>query len=68
MATGPGLRLRTLPGIRSAQAERLLAVGIGLVLIHLMATAGWQLGSVATILVAIALRLIGPSRTHRGGR
>jgi hypothetical protein len=68
MAAVSGLRFRTLPGRPSQRAERLLAVGIGLVLIHLMAIIGWQLGSVATILVAIALCQISASRTRRKWR
>jgi hypothetical protein len=61
MAARFGLHLSALPSARSARVERLLAVALGLVLVHLMDMAGWQLGSVAAILLAVALCPTSPS-------
>jgi hypothetical protein len=72
MAAGLQLRLSARTGIRPERAECLLAVAIGIVLVHLMDVAGWQLGSIATILLALALCPTKPSlrasRTDRRGR
>ena len=61
MAARFGLRLSALRSAQSARVERLLAVALGLVMAHLVDVAGWQLGSVAAILLAVALCPSSPS-------